>query len=167
MTRPTLFSRLDRGLELLLYYLSALLMIALTGVILYAVAARYLFNNAPAWSEEVPRVIFLWVTYLAVAVAVRRGQSLKVTIIIDRFAPVPKLLLELFMHAAIFVMLGYLIWFNVPVIELNSQTKMLASQWSDAVRYWPLTVGCVLMALYQVRLLLKTIEEFREGSAKP
>ena len=78
-----------------------------------------------------------------------------------------KLLLELFMHAAIFVMLGYLIWFNVPVIELNSQTRMLASQWSDAVRYWPLTVGCVLMALYQVRLLLKTIEEFREGSAKP
>lgn len=148
-------------LERAIFYVSALLMLALTGVILYAVVARYLFNASPAWSDEVPRVIFLWGTYIGIAVAAKRGQSLKVTFILDRLPPLARLWLELFMHAAIFVMLAFLLWHNMPVIELGRQTRMLATQWSDAVRFWPLSVGCVLIGLYQVRLVLKSIGEYR------
>jgi TRAP-type C4-dicarboxylate transport system permease small subunit len=164
--RPSVLARLDRALDAILYHASAALIVALTGVILYAVVARYFFNAAPSWSEELPRVLFLWGSYLAVAVAVRRGQSLRVTVLVDKLPPGPRLALELFMHAAILVMLGYLVWFNIPVIELNATTKMLATQWSDAVRYWPLTVGCVLLAIYQLRLAIRSIEEYRTGSGR-
>lgn len=156
-----MLKRLDRALELFVYYASAALMILLAGVIFYAVFMRYVFNLAPAWSEEVPRVIFLWVSYLAIAVAVKRGHSLRVLFIIERFPRSVRLALELFMHAAIFVMLAYLVVYNRPVIELNSSTKMLASGWSDAVRYWPLTIGCVLIALYQCREVIRSIEQYR------
>jgi TRAP-type transport system small permease protein len=153
--------RLDRALELAIYYASAALMLALTLVILYAVVARYFFNAAPAWSDEVPRVIFLWVTYLAIAVAVRRGKSLRVTFVLERLPPLARFWLEMFMHGSIFVMLAFLLWHNMPVIELGRQTKMLATQWSDAVRFWPLSVGCALIALYQIRLVIRTIQEYR------
>jgi len=159
--------RVDRALELLIYYASALLMLALTGVILYAVVARYFFNAAPSWSEELPRVVFLWVTYLAIAVAVKRGQSLRVTFILDRLPPAARLWLEMFMHASIFVMLAFLVWHNIPVIELNRQSRMLATQWPDAVRYWPLSVGCALIALYQIRLVLRTLKEYRATRIPP
>ena len=152
---------LDRVLEAVLYYTSAALMLALAAVILYAVVARYFFNAAPIWSEEVPRVAFLWITYLAIAVAVKRGHSLRVTFLLDLLPPLAKLGLELFMHAAIFVMLAFLLWHNIPVIELNRGSRMLATQWSDAVRFWPLSVGCVLIGLYQIRLALKSVEEYR------
>ncbi|TAK81221.1 MAG: TRAP transporter small permease [Betaproteobacteria bacterium] len=153
--------RLDRALELTIYYLSAALMLALTLVILYAVVARYFFNAAPAWSDEVPRVIFLWCTYIGIAVAVKRGQSLKVTVVLDRLPPLARLAIEMFMHVSIFVMLAFLLWYNLPVIELGRQTKMLATQWSDAVRFYPLSVGCVLIGLYQLRLVMKTIQDYR------
>lgn len=135
-------------------------MLALTGVILYAVVMRYFFNAAPSWSEEVPRVLFLWVTYLAIAVAVKQGRSLRVTFLLDRLPPLARLWLEQFMHVAIFVMLGFLVWHNVPVIELNRGTRMLATQWSDALRYWPLSVGCVLIALYQLRLVVRSFADY-------
>ena len=151
----------DQLLERVIVYISALLMLGLTGVILYAVVARYFFNAAPAWSDEVPRVIFLWGTYIGIAVAAKRGQSLKVSFILDRLPSLARLWLELFMHAAIFVMLAFLLWHNVPVIELGRQTRMLATQWPDSVRFWPLSVGCVLIGLYQVRLVLKSIAEYR------
>lgn len=154
--------RLDRALEFTIYYLSAALMLALTLVILYAVVARYFFNAAPAWSDEVPRVIFLWCTYIGIAVAVKRGQSLKVTFVLDRLPPLGRLSLEMFMHVSIFVMLAFLLWYNLPVIELGRQTKMLATQWSDAVRFYPLSVGCVLIGLYQLRLVIKTIQDYRQ-----
>lgn len=157
--------RLDRALELTVYFASALLMLALTGVILYAVVARYFFNAAPSWSEEIPRVLFLWVTYLAIAVAVKRGQTLRVTFLLEKFAPLGRLWLEMFMHLSIFVMLAFLVWHNIPVIELNRGSRMLATQWSDAVRYWPLSVGCVLIGLYQLRLVIRTWHEFKATRA--
>lgn len=153
--------RLDRALELALYWLSGALMLALTGVVLWAVAARYFFNAPPSWSEEVPRVVFLWMTYIAIAVAVRRGQSLRITIVLDKLAPLARLWLEMFMHVSIFVMLAFLFWHNLPVIELNTGSRMLATQWSDAVRYWPLSVGCVLIGLYQVRLVIRSWLDYR------
>lgn len=136
-------------------------MLALTGVILYAVVARYVFNASPAWSDEVPRVLFLWGTYIGIALAAKRGQRLKVTFVLDRLPPLARLWLEMFMHASIFVMLAFLLWYNIPVIELGRQTKMLATQWPDSVRFWPLSVGCVLIGLYQIRLVLKTLQEHR------
>jgi len=167
MNSPELVRAIDRALELLIYYASALLMLALTGVILYAVVARYFFNAAPSWSDEVPRVIFLWVTYLAVAVGVKRGQSLRVTFLLEQIPPLARVWLEMFMHASIFVMLAFLVWHNIPVIELGRQTRMLATQWSDAVRYWPLSVGCALIALYQIRLVLRTLKEYRATGIPP
>lgn len=156
-----MLEKADRALEGALYYGSALLMLGMTGVILYTVVARYFFNASPIWAEEVPRVIFLWVTYLAVAVGVRRGQSLRITFLLEKMPPVARLTVEVFMHLAILVMLGFLVWNNRPVIELNSQTRMLATQWADAVRFWPLTVGCALIGVYQLRLLIKTIKDHR------
>lgn len=163
---PSLFERLDRALEMTIYYLSAALMIALTVIIFYAVFMRYVFNLAPSWSEEVPRVIFLWVSFLAIAVAVKRGHNLRVMFIIEKFPPRLRLAIELIMHVAIFVMLAYLIWHNQPVIDLNRGSKMLASGWSDAVRFWPLTVGCVLMALYQFRQVARSLDDYRTGRAR-
>ena len=157
--------RLDRALELVIYWASALLMLGLTGAVLWAVAARYFFNAPPSWSEEVPRVIFLWLTYIAIALAVRRGQSLRITLVLERLTPIARLWLEMFMHGAIFVMLAFLFWHNLPVIELNSGSRMLATQWSDAVRYWPLSVGCVLIGLYQVRLVLRSWLDYKAQPA--
>ena len=161
-----MIEKADRALELAIYYASAALMLALTGVILYTVVARYFFNAAPAWSDEVPRVIFLWVTYLAIAVAVKRGQTLRVTFILERIPPLPRMLLEMFMHLSIFVMLAFLVWHNMPVIELGRQTKMLATQWSDATRFWPLSVGCVLIGFYQIRLVLRTVSDYQINKSK-
>jgi TRAP-type C4-dicarboxylate transport system permease small subunit len=160
-----MLGKADRALEGALYYGSALLMLGMTGVILYTVVARYFFNASPIWAEEVPRVIFLWVTYLAVGVAVRRGQSLRITVLLEKMPRLARLLVEAFMHLAILVMLGFLVWHNQPVIELNSQTRMLATQWPDSVRFWPLTAGCVLIGIYQLRLLIRSIREYGESRA--
>lgn len=160
-----MLGKADRALEGVLYYASALLMLGMTAVILYTVVARYFFNASPIWAEEVPRVIFLWVTYLAAAVAVRRGQSLRITVLLEQMPRLARLLVETFMHLAILVMLGFLVWHNQPVIELNSQTRMLATQWADAVRFWPLTAGCVLIGIYQLRLLIGSIREYGERGA--
>ncbi len=164
MNGRSLAMKADRALELAVFYLSALLMVALTSTIFYAVFMRYVFNSSPSWSEEVPRIIFLWMTYLAIGVAIKRGQNLRVMVIIERFPPHVRLVLEMLMHAAVFVMLGFLLWNNAPVLALSSGTRMLGTGWPDAVRYWPLSVGSVVMAFYQVRQVLRSVEDYRNAA---
>ena len=51
---------------------------------------RYIVSNvletagAMVWSEEISRYIFIWITYLAVCVAIKSRSSIRVDIIYDK-----------------------------------------------------------------------------------
>jgi TRAP-type C4-dicarboxylate transport system permease small subunit len=50
----------------------------LTLSVFYQVVARYLFNNPPAWTEELARYCQVWVIMLASSICIRRGSHLAV-----------------------------------------------------------------------------------------
>lgn len=158
-----LIARADVLLDRALYYGSALLLITIASAVMYTVVMRYVFNSAPLWAEQAPRVFFLWMSYLAVAVATRRGQNIRVTFFVERLPPFPRLVLDLFMHVLVLAMLATLFWFVWPIIELNLPGIMLSTGWSYAVTFFPLPIGAALMLIYQVRLMARSIEEYREA----
>lgn len=156
--------RADEFLEKALYYLSALLMLIIACTVFYAVVLRYVFNEPPLWAEDAPRVFFLWMTYLGVAVATKRGQNIRVTHFIDMFAPGPRLALETFMHILVLIMIVVLFWYSFPVLNLQLGGAMLSTGWSYAWPYAALPVGCVLMAFYQTRLMLGAVRTYRRAT---
>ena len=162
----SLLQKADRAIEMTLYYASGILLITIASAVFYAVLMRYVFNEPPLWADEAPRAFFLWMTYLGIAVATKRGQNIRVTHFIDKFAPMPRLILELVMHALVLIMLVTLIWYNMPVIQLQSGGKMLSTGWSFIWLFAPLTVGCVLMLAYQARLVLRSIANYQNAMAE-
>jgi TRAP-type C4-dicarboxylate transport system permease small subunit len=157
----TFLETLDRLLERALFYLSAALLLIIAGMVIYAVTLRYVFNEPPLWADEAPRVFFLWMTYIGVAVATRRGQNIRVTHFIDKFAPLPRLMTEAGMHLLVLVMLAVLFWYNLPILELQSGGRMMSTKWSFVWPYAALSAGCVLMLFYQSRLMIRSIRTYR------
>src|SRR5512136_3368175 len=55
-------------------------MLVMTGVIFFittvTVFTRYLLNFVPSWSEEVPRYLLVWITYLGAALAVKYKEHI-------------------------------------------------------------------------------------------
>jgi len=45
--------------------------------VIFVVGARYLFNSAPAWGEELPRILLIWGSFLGAVVAARNGSHLR------------------------------------------------------------------------------------------
>ena len=82
-TQRTRLERADKLLEHFLYYASASLLIVLATIVFYTIVMRYVFSAAPLWAEEVPRLLFIWCTYLGVTVATKRGQNIRVTFFIE------------------------------------------------------------------------------------
>lgn len=164
-TRVAWLAKIDLLLDRTLYLLSGLLMVLIACTVFYAVLLRYVFNAPPLWAEDAPRVFFLWMTYLGIAVATRRGQNIRVTHFIDKFPPLPRLILETFMHVLVLIMIAVIFYWSFPVLRLQMGGTALSTGWSYAWSYLPLPIGCALMLIYQTRLMLRSILDYRRGRA--
>ena len=149
--------KLDNLLERALYYSSGLLLIIIACAVMISVTLRYVFDEPPLWADEAPRAFFLWMTYLGIAVATKQGKNIRVTHFIDKIPAKPRVYLETFMHCLVLVMLLTLVWFNIPILKLQSGGSMLSTGWSFLWLYSPVTVGSSLMLFYQSRLMVNTI----------
>ncbi len=63
------------------------LVLAMTGVTLAQVVARYLFGEPLIWSEEAARYLFVWVSMLGAALALRGGQHYALSALVERLPP--------------------------------------------------------------------------------
>ena len=157
--------RLDKAIETILSYAAGLLLVAIAGMVFYSVVMRYVFNEPPLWADEAPRALSLWMVFIGVAVATKRGRNIRVTHFIDMMAPRPRVYFETFMHILVLIMLAALLWLNIPILQLQSGGKMLTTGWSYWWVYAPVSVGAALMLLYQSRLMIRTIITYRESRA--
>ena len=82
---------LDRGLR---WFLNAL-MILLLSVMSLQIVMRYAFNDSLIWAEELSRYALVWLAFLAVGVAYRRGEIAALTLLPDALPRRAGLLLRL------------------------------------------------------------------------
>lgn len=155
------WARFDRAVEMFLYYASAALLLAIAALVLYVVFMRYVFSASPIWGEDVPRILFIWMTYLGIAVATKRGQNLRVTFIIEKLPPRPRVVLELAMHAIVIAMIVTIAWHTWPVIQLNAGMRQLSTGWSQAISFIPFTLAAVLMIVYTLQLMRKVVRDYQ------
>ena len=68
----------------LVEYVLVGIMVVLCADIFYGVFTRYVMAEAAPWYDEVARYLFIWMTLLGAAVAVRRRAHFVVRLLIDR-----------------------------------------------------------------------------------
>ena len=149
--------RPETVIDKVLFYLGAFGMLGLFVVVLYTVAARYLFNRPPLWSVDVPNLIFVWLVFGAAGLTTKLGPQIRVVFFVDRLQPAVRRAFLLVSHCAVLMMLATFIIYSQPIIELSSSVVMLSTGWSDSVFFYALPVGCVGMGYYQVLALLHLV----------
>ncbi|MDO5537570.1 MAG: TRAP transporter large permease subunit, partial [Desulfovibrionaceae bacterium] len=85
--QPSILGWLDENFEkifLVVGLLSIICFITLQTVYRYVVSSILETAGAMVWTEEVSRYIFIWITYLALCVAVKKRSSIRIDIIYDK-----------------------------------------------------------------------------------
>ena len=67
---------IGRGFDWFLAGLAILGLLTSLGSTLFEVLARYVFSSPVTWSEELSRFAFIWLTFIAAAVAIRKGEMM-------------------------------------------------------------------------------------------
>ena len=61
-----------------------LLMLSMVAIIFFQVVARYVFSNSLSWSEELGRYLFVWMTFIGSAIAVRNKLHVSLDMFVHR-----------------------------------------------------------------------------------
>src|SRR5690348_5707203 len=78
-------TRLDRAIELLAQYTAAALVLIEIVILLAGVIWRYALDNPLVWVDELAEMLFLWLVSLGAVIALRRGEHMRMTIIVRMF----------------------------------------------------------------------------------
>lgn len=149
MSRERAFGAIDRGAEGL-----AAGILGVIGVIaLVQVFSRYALNRSLSWSEEAQIFGHIWIVFLGIPIAYRRGAHLYIETFCDKLSPVPRsafnLMVEL-MWAAFAVSLMVLGWKVVSIAHLQTSPGL------EVPMSYPYT-GMVLGGAYLMFVALRRI----------
>lgn len=128
------------------------------------VIARYFFNVTFGWGEEFPIFIFLWVSFIAAAVAYRDRSHLSIDLIVDRFPPKVQ---EVIFYINLSLSLAFmfiLFYFEGQMTNSIKQSTFVVIKISKAWCYVGIPLSCLLFIVFIVE---KALEGYSRTTIDP
>lgn len=119
-----------------------------TTAVIYVVMARYALRSTPAWAEELPRLLLVWVTFIGVAVSTIKRSHLKADILpLMVKNPAMRARIDVIAHTCTLAFLLFLGWagWQISMKTWNSVTPAL--EISRAWMYIALPVNMLIACL--------------------
>jgi TRAP-type C4-dicarboxylate transport system permease small subunit len=134
-------------------------------VVLINVIARYILNLSLAWVNEFGETVFVWLTFLGSAKAVRRFAHLAVLEFVDALPPRLSRALFVLLWSVTAAVLVSMAWYGAQLAISNMSQRMSVTGWPVGWLYWAAPVGAVLMLVFVVEQVLSG-KSFRDEAAE-
>lgn len=149
-----LLTRLNRILSRWTLYLACVCLVGLLSVVIYGVVLRYVFNNAPAYVEQVALLLVVSVAMFGASAGVRDAGHIG----LDSLVKVLPAAVQFWCKFVV-----YLLVICFALALLGGGTLMAVSTYastiptlgvSEAYRYLPVLISGVLIVLFSIEHLL-------------
>jgi len=135
-------------LALPLRIIVGVMFLAIVVLTLAQVFARYVLDSPLLWSEELARLLLVWVVFLGSAVVCWDGRHLNVDTFYSRFPARFRFYVRVFNALIALFFLAVLAWFSLPLIQLEWIINMGSIPISMSFVRIPALVGGVLMIIF-------------------
>lgn len=123
---------------------------------------RFALNSPLVWSEELSRLLLVWVTFIGAAVICWDGTLLNVDVIFVRIPMKFRRPLRAFNGAVALVFLAVLAWHSIKMVEIEHITTLGSMDIPASFLRVPATIGGVLMIVF---ILLRRFYRLRREKA--
>jgi len=155
------FAKFEEKLFFFLKTIAFLLMLAMVTIIFSQVVARYALGNSLTWSEEVGRHIFVWLTFLGAALAVRTKGHVALDMLVNHLPRKLQVAVLGLGHLVMMIFAAVLIYAGVYMITLGSRQMSAALQIPMKYIYIILPISGVLIIFYLLKSLYDAVAERR------
>jgi len=149
----------DNAEEILLVF-SLLVMVV---VIFLQVVMRYAFNSSLPWSEELARMIFIWMSWLGISFGQKKGEHIKITLVINAIKGKAKQSILLLADLCTLAILGVLIFKGLEITEkiYSMGTTTPALFIPKGLIYSAVPVSCALMSIRVIKDMFVTVANLK------
>ncbi|MDN5334988.1 MAG: hypothetical protein PWR02_14 [Synergistales bacterium] len=126
----------------------AIIMMAMAGLSFYQVVMRYVFNNAPSWSEELVRFLFIWNSFVAAAIGIREHIHIGVDVFVNLLPKKLIPLMEVVVNLGIIVFSVYMVWYGWSVTLMTHRQPSPALGIPMSLVYLSVPVMGVMLIFY-------------------
>ena len=133
----------------------------MVGLVFGNVVARYVFNSAITWAEEVARFLFVWLTFVGASFGLMKGLHLGMDMVVARFSPRTRSLTEVVNGFIILAFLGVWVVGGVHLIQANLDYMSPATGFSMGLVYLIGPLAAVLMGIEALSRLAVSIKSLR------
>ena len=151
----TLEAKLGSGWMRPVEVVSAILLLAIIGMLLTGVVSRYIFSRPIVWIDEASSIAFLWLAMLGTAIAIDRSEHLRLTVFLNTLGERKREFAETFglvlMAAFLLVMLPAAYEYAVGEMDITSSALNIPVGY----RVSAIAIGMLLMLALVVTQLFK------------
>ncbi len=142
-----LASRLDRTFGMALEAAVALLVVAEIAILFVGIVARYAFHHPLIWSDELASLLFLWLAMLGAVLALRRGEHMRMTALVNTVPPAGRAFFELVALAGFLAFLAAILLPAFNYAEGEAIVSIMSLGGSMAGRAAAMPAGIAVMGL--------------------
>ncbi len=132
-----------------------ILMALATGLVAVSVLLRYVFFTGIAWSEEATRYLMIWMGFLAISLALRKGVHVGVEMLRDALPPGLRRIVTMIAVLSIFFFFGVVTYEGFLLIPKVAGTESVVLPVSMAWFYLAIPVGSLLMLLQMLPIAIR------------
>jgi TRAP-type C4-dicarboxylate transport system permease small subunit len=141
--------------------------VMLVSLVILQVFFRYVAKTSVPWTEEIARVLYIWLVFIGVAIVEAENAQIKTTYLLEKFPLKVRYVLEVIINILSIV---FLIIFFVGSIKMlrESWIYMLGSiPWmSGGVIYIPAVIGAPLAAWYLIKQVINFNKNIDSGERR-
>ncbi len=126
---------------------SALLMALLVLTVFVSTVSRYVFNASVIWSEEIPILLQVWLTFIGGVIALRRGAHVSVDTFLQMFSRGWHPLVRAVVDWLTLGLLLVLVWMSAILVRARIGEASPAVGFPMALFMVPLVIGALCMAV--------------------
>lgn len=121
---------------------------AMSIIVGWNVAGRYLTGNSLTWADEVARYSMIWLTFLGSGLALRHGAHAAITNGQDALPDRGQRILRLVILLVLFAFFGFMVWVGIDYMNRMAIQKSAALRVPMKWIYAAMPVGFALMAVH-------------------
>ncbi|WP_067516424.1 TRAP transporter small permease [Endozoicomonas ascidiicola] len=141
--------------------ISAGLLMLLFVTLIWQIVSRQILNDPAIWTEELARLIFIYMSMFACATAVKHRHHVSIAFFVEKLPERMMLATLIIMDVLVCFLLCYLIYLGWKVAMRNQFLELITLGISNAWLYGALCLGAGLMLF---RLVERIVGDLRTGS---
>jgi TRAP-type C4-dicarboxylate transport system permease small subunit len=111
---------------------------------------RWVFNNPLVWTEELIRLMFIWICYLGWIFATKNSSHIAIPALVDKLGAKGRWVLDLVNTILTIVFSFLLVWFGIQMTRIGAVGRAVTLPVNFAVVYGICPIANVFIIIYQV-----------------